>query len=81
MTESLANQLRRETAKRDRCWAARERWRVLQETITWAEAQQNPPRNSVQSCLARQRILTAGIGNCRKASPRVAEAAAPYGNP
>ena len=63
MKESLADQLQRETAKRDQCWGASERWRLLQESITWAEAQQNPPRNTMQSCLARQRMMATGISD------------------
>jgi|GEM_PF-4402190 len=29
----------REESKRDQAWNPRQRWLVLQETITWAEAQ------------------------------------------
>ena len=53
------NEKRAEEAKRDRNWDQAERWRVLQETITWAEAQQAVPRNSKESCLARQARLNA----------------------
>ena len=39
MTEPLSNQIRREDAKRDRCVDPRERWRTMQDTIAWADAQ------------------------------------------
>jgi hypothetical protein len=45
---------RREEAKRERHWDPAVRWRVLQETITWAEAQLPVPRNSKQACLREQ---------------------------
>ena len=45
---------KREEQKRERCWEPRERWRVLQETIAWADSQQPIPRNSRQACLANQ---------------------------
>ena len=38
-----------EEEKRERCWDARERWRVLQETIAWVDSQQAVPRNSNRS--------------------------------
>lgn len=55
---------RREEAKRDSVWDARERWRVLQETISWAEAQIHPPRNSPQVCIRLEARLNAGIRSC-----------------
>jgi len=45
----------REERKREAAWDAAERWRVLQETITWAEAQATVRRNSRQRCLELQR--------------------------
>jgi hypothetical protein len=45
---------RREEAKREACWDPAERWRVLQETITWAEAQLQVRRNTPQRCLQLQ---------------------------
>lgn len=33
---------RREEEKRERAWDPAERWRLIQETITWAEAQLPP---------------------------------------
>lgn len=43
-----------EEQKRERHWNPRERWRVLQETIAWADSQQQPPRNSRETCLRLQ---------------------------
>lgn len=81
MTESLSSQIQREEAKRNRCWDLRDRWRVLQETITWADAQLSPPRNSPQSCLARQRQHAAGLqGHQPTSGAKVAECRAPYGS-
>jgi len=45
----------REESKRDRCWDPAERWKVLQATIAWIDAQQTIPRNSPAGCLAAQR--------------------------
>ena len=41
----------REESKREKAFDPVERWKAIQETITWAEAQQNPPRNSKEKCL------------------------------
>ncbi|MCY2993191.1 MAG: hypothetical protein NTY19_35700 [Planctomycetota bacterium] len=43
-----------EEAKRERHWDARTRWRVLQETIAWAEAQATVRRNTREACLREQ---------------------------
>ena len=45
---------RREEAKRDAHWSPAERWRVIQETIAWADAQAPVPRNSMARCLELQ---------------------------
>lgn len=42
---------RNEDAKREAAWAPRDRWRVLQETMGWAEAQAAVPRNTPRGCL------------------------------
>ena len=81
MTEPLSNQIRSEEAKRERCVDPRERWRILQDTIAWADAQQNPPRNSIASCLERQRRLADGLRLRRPAAARVAEDRPPFGMP
>ena len=46
---------RREEEKREAAWDAAERWRILQETITWAEAQASVRRNTPAECLRIQR--------------------------
>lgn len=46
---------RREEEKREAMWHPAERWRVLQETIAWAESQAAVPRNAPQRCLELQR--------------------------
>lgn len=38
-----------------------ERWRLLQEMITWADAQRPVPRNSRAGALAAQRVLLARL--------------------
>ncbi len=53
--ESFAELKAREERKRERCWDPVRRWQVIQETITWAEAQAAVPRNSRQKCLELQR--------------------------
>ena len=80
-TESLSSQIQSEEAKRNRCWDLSERWRALQETITWADAQQTPPRNSPQSCLARQRQHAARLPARQPTSgAKVAEGRESYGS-
>lgn len=51
----ITTEKNREEIKRDRCWSPQERWRVIQETITWAEQQTTVRRNNPASCLAEQR--------------------------
>jgi len=45
---------RAEEQKRESHWDPAERWRVLQETITWAESQATVRRNTPQRCLELQ---------------------------
>jgi hypothetical protein len=45
---------RQEESKRDRHWSAGKRWRVLQETIAWAETQAPVRRNTRARCLQEQ---------------------------
>ena len=40
-----------EERKRETNWDPAERWRVLQETIAWADSQALVPRNSSARCL------------------------------
>jgi hypothetical protein len=44
-----------EERRRERNWDPAERWRVLQETLSWAEAQATVRRNTKQSQLANQK--------------------------
>jgi hypothetical protein len=50
-----------EEQKRDRNWDPAERWRVLQETITWAEGQATVRRNTPARCLELQRAKLARL--------------------
>lgn len=53
---------RREEEKREACWDPAGRWRVLQETITWAEAQATVRRNTPARCLELPRARLAELG-------------------
>ena len=44
-----------EEQRRERNWDPAERWRILQETLSWAEAQATVRRNTKQSQLAKQK--------------------------
>lgn len=46
--------LKEEEHKRERDWDPLARWKVLQETISWVDAQQAVPRNSRVACLRLQ---------------------------
>ena len=48
---------KKEELKRERNWNPQKRWKVIQATITWAEAQASVPRNSRQACLRKQAHL------------------------
>lgn len=41
-------------ALRERHWDPKVRWKVIQETITWAEAQKTVHRNHPSTCLKLQ---------------------------
>lgn len=49
----------REEEKRDRHWDPAERWRVIQETITWAESQAAVKRSSPANRLREQALKRA----------------------
>ena len=53
--DDLSDLIHREEQKREAAWDAAERWRVIQETITWAEAQATVQRNTPAECLRIQR--------------------------
>jgi len=56
MTGTQADDLNRlEHEKREAHWDPVRRWRVLQETITWAECQAAVRRNTPTKCLELQR--------------------------
>lgn len=52
-----------EHRKRETRWDAAQRWRVLQETITWADSQATVRRNTPEKCLELQAAKLAA-GNC-----------------
>jgi hypothetical protein len=45
--------------KRERAWTPAARWRAIQETIAWAEAQATVKRNTPAACIQRERARTA----------------------
>ena len=54
MNDDLAALLAAEEAKRNAAWSPAERWRVIQETITWAEEQKTVRRNTKETALRLQ---------------------------
>ena len=50
MSDPLSELLAEEEAKRERNWDPALRWKVIQDTITWAEAQQSVRRNTPEAC-------------------------------
>ena len=54
---ALAQELRAEEAKRDAHWRPDARWRLIQETIGWAEQQATVRRNTPAACKAKERRL------------------------
>ena len=55
MSSAFDDDLKRiEEQKREANWDPVERWRVMQETITWAEAQATVRRNTRERCLELQ---------------------------
>jgi hypothetical protein len=51
---NLGEQKRQEEERRERHFDPAERWRAIQEAITWAEAQQAEPRNCPANRLREQ---------------------------
>jgi hypothetical protein len=50
-------------ALREAQWNPAKRWKIIQETITWAEAQTTVQRNTRRACLIKQaRLLKALAG-------------------
>ena len=54
MNDPLSELIAAEEAKRECNWDPKLRWQVIQQTITWAEAQQTVRRNTSAACLAEQ---------------------------
>jgi len=54
-----------EEAKRNAAWSPAERWRVIQETITWAEQQQTVRRNTKETALRLQEAKLRQFANRR----------------
>lgn len=52
--KKLAELKRREDLKRDAAWDPETRWRSINETITWAEAQTKVRRNTPARCIQEQ---------------------------
>jgi hypothetical protein len=58
-----------EETRRERHWDPAVRWRVLQETIAWAEAQATVRRNTRAARLAEQREKLARLAGGDAVSP------------
>jgi len=61
MNDDLTELIRAEEAKRQRCFSPAERWRVIQETLAWAEQQRTVRRNTPAACHANQRRLLTSL--------------------
>jgi len=59
--DAFAELVAQEQGRRERAWSPADRWRVLQETIRWAELQPTARRNTPRACLARERRLLGGV--------------------
>jgi hypothetical protein len=55
------NLKRSEEQKREKMWDPAQRWRVLQETITWAESLPSVARNTLERCLELQKAKLAAL--------------------
>jgi hypothetical protein len=56
MTEPAVDDLKPlEERRREAAWDPAQRWRILQQTITWAECQVTVRRNTPQVCLQLQK--------------------------
>jgi hypothetical protein len=63
MSDAPFDDLKRlEEQKREANWDPAQRWRVLQETITWAESQATVQRNTPAVCLKLQEAKLARLG-------------------
>ncbi len=66
MNDSLQQ---REETKRERQWNPLQRWRALQTTIAWAEAQTAVRRNTPAACLRIERRHRTLISSTLTAQP------------
>ena len=55
--DTQVSQASLEHERRERAWTPLARWKAIQETIRWAEAQATVRRNTPGSCLERERRL------------------------
>ena len=49
----MPNTKEQEEAKRDKAWNPKERWKVLQENITWMEANHPPQKRRNRPCVPK----------------------------
>jgi hypothetical protein len=59
--EEIEELFRRKTAEWEQIADPAERWQLLLDFLTWADAQQPVPRNSKEGCLAAQRKFMEGM--------------------
>jgi hypothetical protein len=59
--EEWTTLIRREKAKRAAMTDTPEHWRIIWDNLNWAESQLPIPRNSKETCLAKQKKLLAGM--------------------
>jgi hypothetical protein len=72
MNDSLSQLVQSEHAKRERNWDAAQRWRVIQQTLAWAEQQKTVRRNTPAACLANQNRLLAALAKAQASAETAA---------
>ena len=65
----LTGTKRHEEAKREAAWDPKTRWRILQDTITWAETQATVRRNTPARCLQEEARKLRQSAVCRTHMP------------
>ena len=55
LSPQLDDLAKREHDRRERAWSPAARWRAIQETIRWAEAQVGARRNTARACIEQER--------------------------
>ena len=68
MSDLLTELIAGEQAKRERHWDPQLRWKVMQETIAWADAQRTVRRNTPAACLAEQNRKLAALARLAAAT-------------